>query len=98
MKPVRLDIRWKGRVKCTSEGCRSGRLSGSGHRNESLVGEIVIELPDAATDERIVVILSDEGNETVSRYIDLEVKAKSDVVLIFPPTPTLSRLKAPLCE
>ena len=34
-------------------------------------GKIVIELPDAATDERIVVILSDEGNETVSRYIDL---------------------------
>lgn len=61
-------------------------------------GKIVIYLPDAATDERIVVILSDEGNETVSRYIDLEVKAKSDVVLIFPPTPTLSRLKAPLCE
>ena len=43
-------------------------------------GKIVIYLPDAATDERIVVILSDEGNETVSRYIDLEVKAKSDVV------------------
>lgn len=61
-------------------------------------GKIVIYLPDTATDERIVVILSDEGNETVSRYIDLEVKAKSDVVLIFPPTPTLSRLKAPLCK
>lgn len=43
-------------------------------------GKIVIYLPDTATDERIVVILSDEGNETVSRYIDLEVKAKSDVV------------------
>ena len=39
-------------------------------------GKIVIYLPDAATDERIVVILSDEGNETVSVDIDLEVKVE----------------------
>ena len=61
-------------------------------------GKIVIELPDAATDERIVVILSDEGNETVSRYIDLEVKAKSDVVFDLSANSYLIEAEGTSCE